>query len=447
MKRRSFLLRAGALAGSAALAQLGVLAARAATAGDYKALVCVYLYGGSDANNMLVPTDSAGYTNYANIRGGLALAQNSLLPLSSGGSPSFGLHPALPGLHSLWGAGKLAVVTNVGTLVQPLTKAEYLDSGAAKPASLFSHLDQQLQWQSSRSDTSMSSTGWGGRLADRLASLNSTANVPAMVSAGGNSLFLTGPASQALVIPAAGTMALNGFYSNPSDVARRSAMSQLLGMDGQNVLTAAAQSVIADSLSSSTRLNPILAATDGTLAARFGSLSGDFANQLLAIAKVIEARSALGARRQVFLVSLGPFDTHSDQLGQQQSLFNTLDRGLAAFHGAMSDIGAGSSVTSFTLSDFSRTFLPNTRGGSDHGWGGHHLVIGDAVHGGRMYGTMPTLELSGPDDTDVAGRWIPTTSVDQYAATMATWFGADTATLAAVLPNLSAFSPRTLSFL
>jgi uncharacterized protein (DUF1501 family) len=167
----------------------------------------------------------------------------------------------------------------------------------------------------------------------------------------------------------------------------------------------------------------------------------------LAIAKVIEARSALGASRQVFLVQIGSFDTHTNQLNTQQTLFSQLDAGLTAFHGAMADIGAGTSVTSFTLSDFSRNFLPNTGGGTDHAWGSHPLVIGDAVNGGIIYGTMPTPQLSGPDDASDLGRWIPTIAVDQFAATLASWFGADAAALAAVLPNLSAFSPSTLGFI
>jgi uncharacterized protein (DUF1501 family) len=194
-------------------------------------------------------------------------------------------------------------------------------------------------------------------------------------------------------------------------------------------------------------LNPILTTTDATLAARFSGLTSNFALQMLAIAKVIEARNTLGASRQVFLATLGSFDTHTDQLNQQQTLLAELDAGLSAFHGAMADIGAGSSVTSFTLSDFSRNFLPNTGGGTDHAWGSHPLVIGDAVNGGSIYGTMPTQELSGPDDASDLGRWIPTIAVDQFAATLASWMGADSTALATVLPNLAAFSPSTLGFI
>jgi uncharacterized protein (DUF1501 family) len=448
MRRRTFLQHAGALAGSAALGQLGALAAQAAAAGDYKALVCIFLYGGNDSNNTIVPLDSVGYANYAQTRSYLALAQSQLLPLSvASGTPLYGLHPALPGLQSLWAAGSLAIVANVGTLVQPLTKAQYLSTTTPKPESLFSHIDQQHQWQASISSTSSSNSGWGGRLADQLAALNVNSSVPPMISTGGNNLFVTGAASQALVIPTGGSFGLSGFSNDSADSTRRSALEALLQIDQNTNLTQAAQAVMSGALASSAILNPILATTDATLSARFAGLTTNFARQLLAIAKVIEARATLGASRQVFLATLGSFDTHTDQLNRQQDLFSQLDAALTAFHAAMADIGAGSQVTSFTLSDFSRNFLPNTGGGTDHAWGGHPLVIGDAVKGGQIYGTMPTLELSGPDDASNLGRWIPTLAVDQFAATLASWFGADSQALATVLPNLSAFSPTTLGFI
>jgi uncharacterized protein (DUF1501 family) len=448
MKRRAFLQHAGALAGTAALGQLGVLAAHAASSSDYKALVCIFLYGGNDANNTIVPLDTAGYANYAQTRSYLALPQAQLLPLAvASGASQYGLHPALPGLQSLWASGNLAIVANVGTLVQPLTKAQYLSTTTVKPESLFSHIDQQHEWQASIASTSSSNSGWGGRLLDALAALNANSRIPPMISTGGNNLFVTGAASQALVIPTSGSFGLNGFSNDSADTARRSALEQLLSVDQSINLTQAAQAVMSGALSSSAILNPILTTTDATLAARFAGLTTNFSRQLLAIAKVIEARSTLGATRQVFLATLGSFDTHTDQLNTQQTLLSELDAGLTAFHGAMADIGAGKSVTAFTLSDFSRNFLPNTGGGTDHAWGSHPLVIGDAVNGGSIYGTMPTLELSGPDDASNLGRWIPTIAVDQFAATLATWFGADATALAAVLPNLSAFSPSTLGFI
>jgi uncharacterized protein (DUF1501 family) len=322
-----------------------------------------------------------------------------------------------------------------------------LSTATAKPESLFSHIDQQHQWQASISNTSSSNSGWGGRLSDQLAELNVNSSVPPMISTGGNNLFVTGAASQALVIPTSGSFGLNGFSNGSADAARRSALEALLNVDQDINLTQAAQAIMSGALTSSAILSPILTTTDATLSARFTQLTSNFSQQLLAIAKVIEARNALGASRQVFLATLGSFDTHTNQLNQQQTLLSQLDAGLTAFHGAIADIGAGKNVTSFTLSDFSRNFLPNTGGGTDHAWGSHPLVIGDAVNGGSIYGTMPALQLSGPDDASDLGRWIPTIAVDQFAATLATWFGADATALAAVLPNLSAFSPSTLGFI
>jgi uncharacterized protein (DUF1501 family) len=446
MQRRNFLRHAGALAGTAALGQMGVFAARAQTAGDYKALVCVFLSGGNDGNNTVVPIDTAGYANYAQARNYLALPQAQLLPLQEpAGVLRYGFHPALSGLQNLWTAGNLAVVANVGTLVQPLTQAQYLSSAIQKPATLFSHIDQQHEWQSANSSTA-SSTGWGGRLADQLSALNANATVPAMISTAGNNLFVTGSATQALVIPTSGSFGLNGFSGSNGDAARRSALVSLLGVDQDTDLVMAAQDVMSGALSSSAELNPILTATSATSVQYFSGLTTNIAAQLLAVAKVIEARSTLGAQRQVFLVSLGSFDTHTDEINTQQTLLSELDPALSAFHAAMAAIGAGSSVTSFTLSDFSRTFAPNTGGGTDHAWGSHHMVIGGAVHGGQIYGTMPTLSIGGPNDAG-QGRWIPTIAVDQYAATLASWFGVNSTQLAAVLPNLAAFSPSNLSFI
>jgi uncharacterized protein (DUF1501 family) len=450
MDRRHFLKHAGALGGSVALAQLGVLSARAQTAASgYQALVCLFLYGGNDSNNSIVPIDSAGYAGYAATRGPLALAQGTLLPLvEAGGTASFGLHPALggaTGLQALWDAGQLAIVRNVGTLIQPLTKAQYLSSGSSKPASLFSHIDQQHQWQASLSDAP-SSTGWGGRLTDQLAALNSAASVPAMISTAGNNLFVTARATQALAIPASGSFGLRGFDNSTAGIARLAAFKALLGVDRGTDLLDAAQDVMSSALANSALLNPILTNTTTPASGYFAGLTSGIAKQLLAVAKLIEARASLGAQRQVFLVSLGSFDTHTNELNEHNTLYGELGVALKAFHDAMTGIGAGQQVTSFTLSDFSRTYAPNTNGGTDHAWGAHHFVAGGAVKGGAFYGTWPTLALGGPDDAGSEGRWIPTTSVDQYAATLASWFGVDAAGLASVLPNIASFSPSTIGF-
>jgi uncharacterized protein (DUF1501 family) len=449
MDRRHFLKHAGAIGAGAALGQLGALAARAQTASDYKALVCIFMYGGNDGNNTVVPIDATGYANYAAARPQIALPQASLLPLAQGSAaPAFGLNPALgstAGFQAMWNAGTLAIVTNVGTLVAPLTKTLYLSANSPKPQSLFSHLDQQLQWQASLSDAP-STTGWGGRLADQLASLNSGASIPSMISTAGNNLFVTGAATTALTIPTSGSFGLSGFNSSSAGVARLSALKALLGVDRGTDLLDAAQDVMSGAIQSSGVLNPILTATTSTSSGYFSGLSSSIASQLLAVAKVIEARATLGASRQVFLVSIGSFDTHSNEVNTQATLFGQLGPAVKAFHDAMAAIGAGSNVTSFTLSDFSRTYQANSNGGTDHAWGSNHFVAGGAVKGGQFYGTWPILQMSGPDDIGTAGRWVPTTAVDQYAATLASWFGVSGSSLASVLPNLASFSPATLGF-
>jgi uncharacterized protein (DUF1501 family) len=450
MDRRHFLKHAGALGAGAALGQLGAFAARAQTAGDYKALVCIFMYGGNDGNNTIVPIDSTGYANYAAARPQIALPQASLLPLvDSSGSATLGMHPSLGaanGLQAMWNAKNLAVVTNVGTLVAPLTKTSYLSPNSPQPQSLFSHIDQQLQWQASLSNAP-STTGWGGRLADQLASMNAGASIPSMISTVGNNLFVTGRATQALTIPTSGSFGLNGFGSSTAAVARLSALKALLGVDQGTDLMDAAQNVMTGALQSSAVLNPILKTTSSTLSGYFSPLSSGIASQLLAVAKVIEARATLGASRQVFLVSLGSFDTHSNELIAQAGLFAEMGPAIKAFHDAMAAIGAGSSVTSFTLSEFSRTYQANNNGGTDHAWGSNHFVAGAAVKGGQFYGSWPTLAMGGPDDIGTSGRWVPTTAVDQYAATLASWFGVSGSGLAAVLPNLASFSPATVGFL
>lgn len=447
MNRRKFMHHAGALTGAVALGQLGVMAARADSDDDYKALVCIFLAGGNDSNNMLVPIDTAGHADYATVRSALALPRAQLLPLQErGGALRYGLHPSLTRMQALWSSGQLAVVANVGPLVQPLTREEYLSASTQKPATLFSHIDQQHEWQSANS-LGDSGTGWGGRLADQFRSDNGAGAALAMISTGGNNLFVTGAASQALVIPTSGSFGLSGFTGSTADQARRSALVSLLGVDRSADLVSAAQDVMSSALSASATLSPILTATTSVCAQRFRELSSGIASQLLAIAKVIEARNALGARRQVFLVTLGSFDTHTDQLSRQQALFEQLDPALAAFHAAMADIGSAHQVTSFTLSDFSRTFVANSGGGSDHAWGSHHLVAGGAVKGGAIYGAVPTLTPGGPDDEGAQGRWIPTIAVDQYAATLSSWFGASSSALRTVLPNLAAFSPGNIGFI
>jgi len=445
MTRRGFLHRAGALSASGLAANLDLLslAAHAQTAPDYRALVCVFLYGGNDANNTIVPLDASGYAQYAAIRtaaSGVQLSQATLLPIQpkSVATP-FGMHPSLAPIHPLFASGKAAFAINVGTLTQPTTKAQY--QAGVRPASLYSHSDQQTQWQTA-SSTTISNTGWGGRIADAQQSSNPN-GFPVVTSTGGVTLFVTGATSRPLSVPVNGTFGLAGDTGTPVASARVAALKTLLGLDRDNLLVAAASDITQQAIDLSASVNPILA---GQVPA-FDTLTTSIAQQLAAVAKMIEARNALGAKRQVFFVQLGGFDTHSNQIATQADLLDQLAQALRAFYDTTVALGVASEVTTFTLTEFARTFKPSAGAGTDHAWGGHQLVLGGAVKGGDFYGRFPTLVLEGPDDAEREGRWIPSASVDEYGSTLARWFGVDSATLASVFPNLAKFPVQDLGFL
>jgi len=448
MQRRDFLRRTAALSAAGLAANLDLLSLTAqAAVGDYKALVCVFLFGGMDGNNVLIPLDSSGYSQYAKVRGassGIQLTQAELLPITplNVGMP-FGLHPSLKELQALFTSGQLAMLANVGTLTQPTSPAQY--AKGIRPDNLYSHADQQTQWQTAVS-TGTSGTGWGGRLADAMAPLSGQ-SFPVITSAAGVTLYVTGANTSPLSIPTSGTFGLSGFSTSAAGKARLAALNTLLGLDRGNTLVAAAADITQQAQALSATVNPILANTSATLTTAFAGLNTGTAKQLLAVAKMIEARAATGARRQVFFVSLGGFDTHTSEIATHQSLFGELSPALKAFYDATSALGVASQVTTFTLSDFGRTFQPAAGGGTDHAWGNHHFIMGGAVQGGRLYGQYPQLILGGPSDAEKEGRWIPTTSVDQYGATLAKWFGASATELAAVFPALTHFAPSDLGFL
>lgn len=448
MSRRQFLKRAGALTAAGLAANLDLLSLTAqAAVSDYKALVCVFLYGGVDGNNLLVPLDTAGYGRYVAVRGsssGIQLTQAELLPITptNVGTP-YGLHPSLPELQKHFTAGKLALLANVGTLTRPTTKADYVSG--QRPMNLYSHADQQAQWQSAVS-TEVARTGWGGRLADAVGA-GAGQNFPVVTSIAGVNLFVTGAASQPLAIPASGGLALNGFGTTAASKARLAALNALLDVDRGNTLVAAAADLTRQAQALSATVNPILTTTSATLTTAFTGLTSSLSKQLLAVAKMIEARTAVGAKRQVFFVSLGGFDTHTNQLSTHRTLFADLSTSLNAFYNALVALNVEGQVTAFTLSDFGRTFQPSAGGGSDHAWGNHHLVLGGAVRGGKLYGSYPELVLGGPSDAEKEGRWLPTTSVDQYGAELAAWFGASEAQLATIFPHLAAFGRGNLGFL
>ncbi len=449
--RREFLRHAGALSAgglAARLAPMSLLAlgqaAQAQAAGDYKALVCVFLYGGVDGNNLVVPLDNAGYAQYSAVRtvaSGVNLTQAELLPIQPASTGAYGLHPDLSDIQPLFAQRKLAILANVGPLNQPTTKANYF---SVRPDNLFSHSDQQNQWQSSVS-AGVSRTGWGGRIADATASLN--ANFPVVTSIAGTSLFMAGKSTSPLALPASGGLALQGFNGAAAANARLNAMQAILAADRDNAYVNAAGDITSQALALSSVVNPILTSSASTIQAHFAGQTSSIAQQLLQVAKMIEARAQTGARRQVFFVSLGGFDTHSGELATLTNLLGQLSPALLSFYDATVQLGIADQVTTFTLSDFGRTFQPASGAGTDHAWGNHHFILGGAVRGGEMYGRYPTLARAGPDDADTSGRWIPTTSVEQYGATLARWFGLDEAALTAVFPNLASFSTSNIGFL
>jgi uncharacterized protein (DUF1501 family) len=450
--RRAFLRNVGAMSAFGLASRLDLVnfiaEAGAQSAPDYKALVCVFMFGGNDGNNTLIPIDTAGYGQYAAARppsSAINLAQASLLPIQpvNLGMP-FGLHPALPELQTLFAQRKMAILANVGTLLQPTSKAQY--NAGVRPLSLYSHADQQAQWQSSISNNA-AGTGWGGRLADKVASFNAASGFPVVTSLDGTVLFTTGTATVPLTIPVTGSFALSGYSGSAAANARLAAVQQLLTQGSANAFVTGANAIGNQALQLSATVNPILASTNSTVAPIFASQKTATANQLYQVAKMIEARAATGAKRQIFFVQLGSFDTHGDQINRQQNLFAELSPALKAFYDATVALGVSAQVTTFTLSDFGRTFQPASGGGTDHAWGNHHFIIGDSVNGGSMYGQYPQLVLGGPSDAESEGRWLPSTAVDQYGATLARWFGVGSADLSAVFPNLAKFPTSDLGFM
>jgi uncharacterized protein (DUF1501 family) len=434
------------VAGGSALGlrPFGAMNALAQTTSDYRALVCVFLFGGNDSNNMLVPYDSTGYGNYASLRGPVALGRSALLPLSP--TPNFALHPNLPEVQSLYNSSKLAFLTNVGTLIQPTSQAQYLADQGTLPSNLFSHPDQQLEWQN-QAVSGKTRSGWAGRIADRLnVQYNSGAQVPMICSLDGDTIFCNGESTQAMSLGSQGAVppyCADGQYC-PS---RLQAAQQLATFSSGVSLVQADNDITSNAYRYNTLLTDAMNSAAGLQTAFPTGGANPFGLQLEQVAQLMQVHSALGVKRQIFFVGGGDFDTHGSQLQIQAALFSQLSPALSAFYSATEELGLANQVTTFTCSDFSRTFQPNSASGSDHAWGGHHMIMGGAVQGGRMYGTFPTLALGGPDDSDKNGRWIPTTSSSQYAATLAQWFGVASADLSYVLPSLGNFSQSNLGFL
>ena len=424
------------------LSKFGLVSALAQGATDYKALVCIFMFGGNDSNNMLVPTDSR-YTQYLQARSVLALPQSELLPLQMNGQSIYGMHPNILEMQGYFNNQKsLAIVANVGTLVQPTTQATYR-AYKNLPENLYSHSDQQDQWQSAQlAGTPVS--GWAGKVADNVQTFNSSAMFPPILSIAGNPVFCTGISTRPFSMYPGQQPGLVGFDSSAASQARYAATQQLLTFDSGLSMVQAANTVTGRAVQYAQVLSNALKNVP-PLQTKFPV--NYLGQQLQQVAQVIAARSALGVARQIFFCSVGGFDTHADQLPQQVQLLSSVSQGMSAFYQATQELGVTNQVTSFTLSEFSRTLEPGSNGGSDHAWGGHQMILGGAVKGNAIYGTFPTLALGGPDDADQNGRWIPTTALDQYAATLATWFGVSAANLPSIFPNLVNFSTSNLGFL
>ena len=484
-ERREFLKRSGCALGMTALASqfrhFGLMSALAqksadetasAVPSDYRALVCIFLNGGNDGNNTIVPlhssTSISNFADYFALRNpyGLALQQNNLLPFAVArmGNLTYGFHPAMGagpysnGLYELWGQNRMAVVTNVGSLVRPTTKTQMYDFSHPKPYGLYSHLDQALQYQSARSDRQIFS-GWGGRLADqRTAPDNPGALVPMITSIAGAQLFTAGQTTLPMAIASA-TVGLDqvlnprGYDNSPDSQAQLAALNALRSQDLNSELIAAASHVTDQAITLNNSLQS------------YQEISVQFppsgiGNQLKQVARMIKKRGDLNVHRQIFFVQINGFDTHRQQVSTHNSLISQTSQAMRCFYDEMVAQGIGDKVTQFTISDFGRTLNPAGTGtsvGSDHAWGNHHIVVG-GVSSSDFYGVntsngtpFPTLALDGPDDADIQpgarGRWIPTTSVEQYAATLARWFGLPDASLPAVFPNINNFPISNLGFM
>ncbi len=482
--RRDFLIKSSCALGMASLAtqarHFGMMSALANTVdksafvpSDYRALVCIFMSGGNDGNNVIIPNHNdatlSNYTAYFNDRNPstLAIQQANLLPITVPrmGNLTYGLHPNLGvgatnnGIHELWAAGKLAAVTNTGTLVAPMTRAQYLNGSVQKPYQLFSHSDQVAQYSTGRS-SSADFTGWGGKIADRMnACSNPTGLVPMVSSIAGANLFTNGQSTLPMAISPAPAglnqvLALTGFNGTAVANARLASFNQLRTFDLDSNVIKAASAITDQAMVAAAAMQTFQEVTVTFPNTGLG-------NQLKQVARLIKKRGDLATNRQIFFVQLGSFDTHSSQTNGQGNLLMQLSQAMRAFYDEMVVQTLQDNVTMFTLSDFSRTYAPVGSGaaaGTDHGWANHMLVLGGSVLGGDFYGMntsngtpYPQLVKGGPDDTDSSsnprGRWIPTTSVEQYAATLARWYGLDPVQLPQVFPNIGNFASSNLGFM
>ncbi len=446
--RRAFLKRTAALglAGTAtpfvtSLAAIGEAAA--ATATDYKALVCVFLFGGNDYANTLPPYDQASYDQYLAARSVLAhtrpaLTATALTPINNLGGRQYALAPTMAPLLPVFNAGKMAAVLNVGTLVQPTTKAQYTANSVRLPPKLFSHNDQQSYWQASNPEGATS--GWGGRIGDLFQSGNGTSTLTC-INASGNAVFLTGRTAIQYSVSTNGPIALlgNGSTLFGSTTAASSLRSLMTGPSAQLLQDEHAR-VSKRALDTYAQVNTALGNAPATNFPLFPT-GNSLADQLKIVARLISVSQELGAKRQVFFVSLGGFDMHDFLVRDHPTQIGLVANAMRAFYDTTVALGISDRVTTFTASDFGRTLQANDDG-SDHGWGSNHFVMGGAVNGQRIYGTPPAIGNNTPDDVG-QGRLLPTIGVDQYASTLAGWFGVSPGNMPTVLPNISNYNPSS----
>jgi uncharacterized protein (DUF1501 family) len=451
LARRAFLKRSGhlGLAGVAAPWAMNLATmsdAAAFTANDYKAIVCVFLYGGNDYGNMLIPFDNANYAKYSAIRTGLQRTQASLAgsifapttALPNG--MQLALAPEMAPFKTLFDAGKLAVQLNVGTLIQPTTLAQYNAKSVPLPPKLFSHNDQQSMWQSSKPEGS--TVGWGGRLGD-LGMSNNGGSAFTCISVTGNAVYLAGQTATPYTISPNGPIVINSAMNSLyGSTAAAAALKNLMTQPRSQLLESEYNKVTARSISAEVLANTAFTGTP-PFSQTFNA-ANPLAMQLQAVAKMIDARSNLGAKRQVFMVSLGGFDLHDFLATKHPPLLAQVAEAMSQFYTATEQMGIANQVTSFTASDFGRTYASNGDG-SDHGWGSHHFVLGGAVKGRKFYGTAPEISVTSNDQVG-QGRLLPSTSVDQFAATLASWFGVSNADLPLVVPNISNYTTKNMGF-
>ncbi len=447
VSRRKFLQLSAGLGMLAGLGRLEI----AHAANDYKALVCIFMFGGNDGHNTVVPLGSAQYAGYANARQELTLPVNQLLPINDASQGQFGFHFSMPEMQALYNQGQVAVLANVGMLVQPTLYANQSQANFPLPLQLRSHADQVVQMQTGQPDASMN-TGWGGRCVDTMQAkynYNAGTKFPVSIAMETPALFCSGNVVQGAMLQPGNYMAQNAMslYPASATTARQNAQNSVITTPSGNALIDAAN----QSMATAVALNPILAQAANSVAFTKPFPGTDIATQLREIARMISLNATLGVGRQVFFASMGLFDTHGGQSWQQQDNLQQVSQAMDAFYAATVQLGVANQVTAFTLSDFGRTLQPSGSG-TDHGWGNHHLIMGGAVSGGRMYGRFPLMtnyanfNATADDFSDNRGVMLPSTSLSQYGSTLAQWFGAADGDLNALFPTLHNFPVRNLGF-